>query len=465
MRSNNLANMLIFSAVDGRCKALDAAADGYVRSEACAVALLSAYQAEGTATAILMSGAAVNQGGRASSLTAPNGPSQQEVVHAALKTSGLSATSVSGLQLHGTGTALGDPIEVGAASGLLLEGRAQDSQPFTLLASKSALGHSEPASGIMGLAFLHQVQGGGGSEDAAREFMMLVPPLTMLPNAFFGALGLPCQQELSGAAAAPILHLSALNPHVASTVQRRGTLFMPRQPAPSAAAQPSYNTAAVFGVSAFAFQGTNAHAVLVAAAPVPLALVNPAGIAWTQDRHWLAPAPHALLGCVLSAAPGDVLFETDLRQPRHAFLWDHAVAGRHILPGAAFLEVAAAAVQAATGNEGSAVVLASIAIPAPLELPKPAVGGGSVLMLRCQVESGSGRVKVASAGPAGMREHMFGSAAATVVLHDGHTLHVNGRHGSKSSAVLLSSGWQPPPKSRDPCIRSPRRRAHLSAPA
>lgn len=69
---------------------------------------------------------------------------------------GLAVKEVAGLQLHGTGTALGDPIEVGAASGLLVEGRPAGS-PFSLLASKSVLGHSEPASGIMGLSYLHQV--------------------------------------------------------------------------------------------------------------------------------------------------------------------------------------------------------------------------------------------------------------------------------------------------------------------
>ena len=69
---------------------------------------------------------------------------------------GLAVGAVAGLQLHGTGTSLGDPIEVGAASGLLLDGRPA-SQPFSLMASKSALGHSEPASGIMGLASLYQV--------------------------------------------------------------------------------------------------------------------------------------------------------------------------------------------------------------------------------------------------------------------------------------------------------------------
>lgn len=78
---------------DGRCKALDASADGYVRSEACAVMVLSSQQVlegEGRGGAcVALVGTAVNQDGRSSSLTAPHGPSQQEVVRAALGIAGV----------------------------------------------------------------------------------------------------------------------------------------------------------------------------------------------------------------------------------------------------------------------------------------------------------------------------------------------------------------------------------------
>jgi len=59
-----------------------------------------------------MAGSAVNQDGRSSSLTAPNGPSQQAVVRSALVNSRLDPAAVGLLELHGTGTPLGDPIEV-----------------------------------------------------------------------------------------------------------------------------------------------------------------------------------------------------------------------------------------------------------------------------------------------------------------------------------------------------------------
>jgi acyl transferase domain-containing protein len=93
-------------APDGRCKTLDAAADGYVRAEAAGVMVLQLLAGAGEAPAgcqALIRGTAVNQDGRSSSLTAPNGPAQQEVVRAALAAAGLGAADVSTLQMHGTG--------------------------------------------------------------------------------------------------------------------------------------------------------------------------------------------------------------------------------------------------------------------------------------------------------------------------------------------------------------------------
>ena len=64
------------------------------------------------------------QDGRSSSLTAPHGPSQQEVMRAALTAAALAPGAVRALEMHGTGTALGDPIEVGAVSAVLQVGTA-----------------------------------------------------------------------------------------------------------------------------------------------------------------------------------------------------------------------------------------------------------------------------------------------------------------------------------------------------
>ena len=102
---------------DGRCKTLDASADGYMRGEACVVHLLEVALESGAPPpgAAVVLGTAVNQDGRSSSLTAPNGPSQQAVVRSALAWGEVAARDVGALEMHGTGTALGDPIEVGAA--------------------------------------------------------------------------------------------------------------------------------------------------------------------------------------------------------------------------------------------------------------------------------------------------------------------------------------------------------------
>ena len=107
-------------AVDGRCKTLDAAADGYMRGEACVVHLLEVElqgspEGKPSSPAAVVLGMAVNQDGRSSSLTAPNGPSQQAVLRAAMAWQEVAAAEVAVLEMHGTGTALGDPIEVGAA--------------------------------------------------------------------------------------------------------------------------------------------------------------------------------------------------------------------------------------------------------------------------------------------------------------------------------------------------------------
>ena len=111
-------------APDGRCKSLDAAADGYVRAEDCIAFLLTSGPTEDSAAgpaeaAVVVCGSSVNQDGRSSSLTAPNGPAQQAAIRAALRAAAMQASSVVALEMHGTGTALGDPIEVGAAVAVL----------------------------------------------------------------------------------------------------------------------------------------------------------------------------------------------------------------------------------------------------------------------------------------------------------------------------------------------------------
>ena len=103
-------------ASDGRCKTLDSAADGYTRAESC-IAIYLTDEIEHVVTAAMSAGtilsSAVNQDGRSSSLSAPSGVAQQKVICNAIKLAELER-GISGILLHGTGTALGDPIEIGA---------------------------------------------------------------------------------------------------------------------------------------------------------------------------------------------------------------------------------------------------------------------------------------------------------------------------------------------------------------
>jgi acyl transferase domain-containing protein len=138
---------------DGRSKTFAAAADGYGRGEGCGVVVLrrlSDAEAAKQRVLSLVRGSAVNHDGHASSLTAPNGSAQVDVIRRALDAAGLAPHAVDAIECHGTGTPLGDPIEVQA----LREVFADDdraTRPLRLSAVKSNLGHLEAAAGIAGL--------------------------------------------------------------------------------------------------------------------------------------------------------------------------------------------------------------------------------------------------------------------------------------------------------------------------
>ena len=210
--------------LDGRCKSLDASADGYVRAENCTAFLLAAadpaVQPE-TAT-VVVRGSAVNQDGRSSSLTAPNGPAQQSAVRAALSSGDLAAASVGLLEMHGTGTPLGDPIEVGAAVAVLQGiGRMR---PLAFTAIKSRLGHAETGAGVLGM--LH------------------------------------VWRQLSQATSHSITHLRTVNPYVDSSLESSSIpTHVSRQAAPSVMPARDADELCA-GVSSFAFQVRLASGVL-----------------------------------------------------------------------------------------------------------------------------------------------------------------------------------------------------------
>jgi acyl transferase domain-containing protein len=135
----------------GRSKSFLASADGYGRGEgvgALALMRLDDAEREGRPVLAVVRGTAVNHDGAASGLTAPNGPAQQEVIGAALADARVEPGELGWIEAHGTGTVLGDPIEIGALDGVFGEAVRDRGVPLSLGSVKSRLGHLEAASGI-----------------------------------------------------------------------------------------------------------------------------------------------------------------------------------------------------------------------------------------------------------------------------------------------------------------------------
>ncbi|MGH7030128.1 MAG: type I polyketide synthase, partial [Stellaceae bacterium] len=213
-------------AADGRCKSFDAAADGYVRGEGCGIVvlkLLSAAQAAGDRVLAVLRGSAVNQDGKSAGLTAPNGPAQAAVIRAALANAGVAAQRVDYIEAHGTGTALGDPIEMHALKGVF-GGRER---PLWVGSVKSNIGHAEAAAGIAGL----------------------IKAVLMLRHRAVPAS----------------LHFHRLNPHI----------DLSGAPIAVPTALRQVPDLACVGVSSFGFSGTNAHVVVERAPEEPERAADP----------------------------------------------------------------------------------------------------------------------------------------------------------------------------------------------
>jgi amino acid adenylation domain-containing protein len=139
----------------GYSHVFDASADGFVRGEGAAwVVLKPLAQAvsDGDPVLAVIKGVAVNHGGRAASLTAPNPAAQTRVIRRALSRAGLRGNDLGYLEAHGTGTALGDPIEIDGILGALDGSTAGGPAGRLWIGSvKANLGHLEGASGLAGL--------------------------------------------------------------------------------------------------------------------------------------------------------------------------------------------------------------------------------------------------------------------------------------------------------------------------
>lgn len=154
------ARMMSF---DGHCKTFDDSADGYVRGEGCGMMVLkrlSDAERDGDRILAVLRGSAINQDGRSSGLTAPNGTAQEAVIRDALANAQLRPQDISVIEAHGTGTPLGDPIEIKALGNVF--GERPSDQPLVVGSVKTNIGHLEAASGVAGmmkviLAMQHEV--------------------------------------------------------------------------------------------------------------------------------------------------------------------------------------------------------------------------------------------------------------------------------------------------------------------
>ncbi|HEV2146667.1 MAG TPA: type I polyketide synthase, partial [Longimicrobiaceae bacterium] len=206
-------------APDGRSKAFDARANGYVRGEGGGVVVLkplSRALADGDPVWCVIRGSAVNNDGASNGLTAPNPRAQVEVLEEAYRRAGIDPARVDYVEAHGTGTMLGDPIEAGALGTVLGTGRDPE-RPLLLGSVKTNVGHLEAAAGIAGLV------------KAALAIRHREIP--------------------------PSLHFENPNPHIAFDALR---LRVNRALSP----WPGGGEPARAGVSSFGFGGTNAHVVL-----------------------------------------------------------------------------------------------------------------------------------------------------------------------------------------------------------
>jgi 3-oxoacyl-(acyl-carrier-protein) synthase/thioesterase domain-containing protein len=270
----------------GRCRAFDAAGDGFVRSEGCAVIVLRRLDdaiARGDRVYAVIRGSAINNDGRSNGLTAPSGSAQRRLLIDALRAAGVEPHQVGYVEAHGTGTPLGDPIEFGALAAVF-GGRAAELPPLAIGSVKTNLGHLEAAAGIAGLI----------------KLALCVQHGTI-----------PAQ-----------LHLTARNPHLDPDAR----IVIPT----AATAWPAGHARRIGGVSAFGFSGTNAHVVVEqpparAAAPaapgaalLALSARSEPALRALARRHVerLAAAPDLALGDVCSSANTGRLFHA----ARHSLL-------------------------------------------------------------------------------------------------------------------------------------------------
>lgn len=208
---------------EGRCKAFDASADGFVRGEGAGMVLLKRLSdaiRDGDPIRGVIIGTAVNQDGHTNGISLPSPEAQARLVREACADAGIAPAKVGFVEAHGTGTAVGDPIEAHALADALCVDRPEDS-PLPIGSVKTNLGHMETAAGIAGLVKA-----------------LLVLERGQIP---------------------PSLHFKTPSPHIDFTALK---LRVPTEVEPF----PGVDGQRIVGVNSFGFGGANAH-VLITTAP------------------------------------------------------------------------------------------------------------------------------------------------------------------------------------------------------
>ncbi|MEH1125591.1 SDR family NAD(P)-dependent oxidoreductase, partial [Micromonospora sp. CPCC 206061] len=297
---------------DGRCYTFDARANGYVRGEGGGTIVLKplrAALADGDRVYCVIAGSAVNNDGASEALTVPNGRAQEAVLREAYRAAGLDPAQVRYVELHGTGTRVGDPIEA-AALGTALGAARPAGSPLLVGSAKTNVGHLEGAAGITGLL-----------KTVLSLWHRQIPP------------------SLNYATPHPNIPLDTLNLRVADALQP----------------WPAGEGPLVAGVSSFGMGGTNCHMVLTAiepSGPAELAAGSGAGpVVWplsARSAAALREQAARLLPYAGEADPHDVGYS--LATTRTAFDHRAVLLGSH----ASGLAALAAGMPAADLVQGTA---------------------------------------------------------------------------------------------------------------
>ncbi|GBQ90267.1 polyketide synthase [Acetobacter nitrogenifigens DSM 23921 = NBRC 105050] len=142
-----------FLAPDGRCKSFAADADGYGRGEGCGIVILKRLEdarRDGDFIHGIIAGSGVNQDGRTLSLTMPSEDAQSSLIRAVAERAGIDLSQIGYMEAHGTGTPVGDPIEVNALGSAIGTHRPREA-PLVIGSLKANIGHLEAAAGVAGL--------------------------------------------------------------------------------------------------------------------------------------------------------------------------------------------------------------------------------------------------------------------------------------------------------------------------